>query len=348
MKSEIESIVDKYLKKVKEKLPEWLKEDKNEVEDILIELEDHLWAKAKDLSDIGQPTVESMRIAVAHMGSPSSIARGYKQRGTPHVYISKELWPYYKKVLMIVFAIIGALELFSFIVNLIIGNWEEAFNIIGYYTAFSSAFLIISVIFVALSMEGFFPEDFISKAERERKENELMKAEEMGLPVSPDTGKQLKPFVKPIEKFVGGGFGMVFALILIIQPVPGFFTLMNPEFRSYLVLIGMLFLVDSITSFIRGFLGNTHVSAHQFIQVITIITKVAAGIILLLLSTAPKIFPVIYLDETGIIVSEIAPEFIGLYEISMRLLGFIDFATIGANIYETYKLQKYKIPFFLY
>jgi hypothetical protein len=342
MEENIEEIIEEYLKKVKEKMPEWLKEDKDEVKDILGELEDHLRSKAKDLSDIERPTVKSLRLAIAHMGSPSSIAREYKQRGTPYIYISKELWPLYKKILLIVFPILIGITTFSFIFNLLTGNFKDAFNFIGYYTAFSSAFLIISVIFVVLSMEGYFPEDFTSKSERERREKELQKAEEMGLPKSPKTGKQLKPFVKPLEKFVGGGFGMVFAIILIVQPVPGLFTLMSTEFRIYLILFGVLFLIDAVTSFVRGGLGNRYPLVHQIIQGSTIILKLIAFPIFLMLANNPEIVPIIYWDETGLILIQIPNEFIGSFTISMVLLGIVILVSITANVYEIYKLQKYK------
>lgn len=342
MEENIEEIIEEYLKKVKEKMPEWLKEDKDEVKDILGELEDHLRSKAKDLSDIERPTVKSLRLAIAHMGSPSSIAREYKQRGTPYIYISKELWPLYKKILLIVFPILIGITTFSFIFNLLTGNFKDAFNFIGYYTAFSSAFLVISVIFVVLSMEGYFPEDFTSKSERERREKELQKAEEMGLPKSPKTGKQLKPFVKPLEKLVGGAFGMVFAIILIVQPVPGLFTLMSVEFRVYLILFGVLFLIDAVTSFVRGGLGNRYPLVHQIIQGSTIILKLIAFPMFLMLANNPEIVPIIYWDETGLMLVQIPTEFISSYTISMILLGIVILVSITANVYEIYKLQKYK------
>lgn len=343
MVNKIEEILEEYLNKVKEKLPEWLKEDKDEVRDILAELEDHLRNKARDLSDLGQPTVKSTRLAIAHMGSPASIAREYKQRGTPHVYISKELWPTYKKVLTIVFTILATVSTFSIIFNLLTGNFEDALNFIGYYAAFSSAFLVISVIFVALSMEGYFPEDFLSKTEKRRKEREKQKAEELGLPISPDTGEQLKPFVKPLEKYIEGALGMVFAIILMIQPVPEFFSLMVLEFRVYLVLFGVLFLIDAITSFIRGFLGNRYVLAHQVIQGITIILKLVAFPIFITLASRPEIIPIMYWDESGLTLIQIPVQFIDSYKITMVLLSFIILATIASNIYEIYKLQKYNI-----
>ncbi|TFF97174.1 MAG: hypothetical protein EU541_08565 [Promethearchaeota archaeon] len=343
MKNNIEKTLEEYLEKVKEKLPEWLKEDKDEVKEILAELEDHLRNRAKDFSDINQITEKSMRLAIAHMGSPSSIAREYKQRGTPHVYISKEMWPLYKKILLIVFPILIGITIFSIVFNLLTGNFDDAFNFIGYYTSFSSAFLIISIIFVVLSMEGYFPEDFTSKAEKERRRKEIQDAKEMGLPISPKTGKQMKPFVKPLEKFIGGAFGMLFAIILLIQPVPAIFSLMKFEFQLILLIFGILFLVDAITSFIRGALGNRNISAHQLMQWITIILKLMAFPIFIVLAFNPQIVPIINWSDTELIIMEIPAEFIDSYKISMILIGIVILVSNIANIYEIYKLQKYKI-----
>ena len=43
---EMKYVINEYLKEVKEKLPDWLK-DKKEHKEILAELEDHIWSKAE-------------------------------------------------------------------------------------------------------------------------------------------------------------------------------------------------------------------------------------------------------------------------------------------------------------
>ncbi len=91
-------MVKDYLKNIKEKLPEWLKEKKDEFKDVLNEIEEHIWYKAEGLSDSGAPTETSVRLALTHMGTPESIAKEYKRRGTPKVYITEELWPLYTRV----------------------------------------------------------------------------------------------------------------------------------------------------------------------------------------------------------------------------------------------------------
>ena len=102
---EMKNIVKEYLKEVKSKLPEWLK-DKKEHKEILAELEEHIWSKAEELSETGQPSINSIRMASTHMGKPESIAKEYKRRGTPKFYITQEMWPVFIKVLVIVFSVI--------------------------------------------------------------------------------------------------------------------------------------------------------------------------------------------------------------------------------------------------
>jgi hypothetical protein len=343
MEDKVEQIFENYLDKVKQKLPDWLTDDKEELEGILGELEDHLRNKAEELSDTEGPTPKSARLAIAHLGSPSSIAKEYKRRGTPYIYITKELWPVYKKILYIVFPILAALITFSIVFNLLTGNFEDAANFIQYYTAFASAFLIITAIFVVLSMEGYFPEDFKSKAEQKVEETQRKKGKQMGLPVSPDTGEQLKPFVKPIEKFIGGAIAMVIAMIFITQLIPGFFSQMDFEFRIILLLFGVLLLIDSITTIIRGLLGNTRVYIHQIIQGITIILKIIAIPLCIILILNPEFFPVGYWEGPEFIISDIPEVLVNSFSITMIILTVILIATIAENVYEIIKLQKYKV-----
>ena len=100
----IKNLVKDFLRNVKAKLPDWLKE-KKEHKEILAELEEHIWNKAEELSETGQPTLNTVQVAIDHMGTPENIAKEYKRRGTPKFYITEEMWPLYKKVLLIVFLV---------------------------------------------------------------------------------------------------------------------------------------------------------------------------------------------------------------------------------------------------
>jgi len=342
MKNQTDILIKNYLKQVKDKLPEWLKEDKDELEGILAELEDHIRNKAMDLSETEELTIDSVNSAMKAMGNPSKIAREYKKRGTPHVYITKELWPIYKKVLLIVFTIIACVSVFTMILNALMGNFQDAFNFGGYMLGFFAAFTIITIIFVFLSMEGYLPEDFISEAERAKKEKERKEAEEMGMPISPKTGEPLKSFVNTTEKIIGGAIGLIIAILMIAQPVAGFFNLMEVEFRTYLFLLGILILLDAFTTITRGILGNSHVPTHQAIQIFTIILKVIAIPIFILIILNPAIVPIIYWNGTTFINIGISTEYFFSFKVSMSIITAIIGASIASNVYQIIKLEKYK------
>ena len=70
-----EYLVKEFLKEVKEKLPGWIRDNKKERKEVLAELEEHIWDKAEELSGTDKPTEQSVRLAISHIGSPSSIAR---------------------------------------------------------------------------------------------------------------------------------------------------------------------------------------------------------------------------------------------------------------------------------
>ncbi|MBD3196638.1 MAG: hypothetical protein GF317_16400 [Candidatus Lokiarchaeota archaeon] len=343
MDNQANKLIKDYIKRVKEALPEWLKENKDELKSILEELEAHIRDKADGISMENRSQLESVRIAIDSMGTPESIAKEYKKRGTPQVYISKELWPIYKNIITIVFSVLVAIATFLTIFNALMGNFEDAFNFSGYALGFFASFSIISVIFVLLSMEGYFPEDFKSKAEIERKEREKEKAREMGMPISPKTGEPLKPFLNKIEKFVSGAISLVIGIILLIQPIPGFFSLMDPSFLTILRLLGLLILIDAFLTILRGVLDNDYISIHQGVQIIAILLKIAGISIFLVLLINPQIFPIIYWDGISFIAFSVPLEHYNTYKITLGVLTAIMGATIIENIYHIAKLEKYKV-----
>ncbi|MEJ2279750.1 MAG: permease prefix domain 1-containing protein [Candidatus Lokiarchaeota archaeon] len=308
--------INEFLDEVKEAFPEWLKDKKKEVKDILSELEEHIWDKAEELSDTGNPTEESVRMAIAHLGSPKSIAKEYKRRGTPHVYITKELWPLYKKVLIILFSILVVINVITLIVNLVIGNFGDALNFGGYFLGYFAIFTIVTIIFVVLSMEGYFPEDFKSEKELKKEAKAIEKAKKEGIPTSKITGKPLKPLVKPVEKIIGGIFSFIIGILFIIQPIPGLFSLFDPEFRILLIIFGILIIIDGGMTLIRGVIGNQYFLVHQILEVFTIVLKVAAIPVLVILLNRPEIFPIPYLPSWGdsaLINIGISPEYYIIY-----------------------------------
>lgn len=341
----MEAMVKEFLKNVKKKLPEWLKEKKKEVKDILAELEEHIWEKAEELSGMAQPTEDSVRLAIAHMGTPESIAKEYKRRGTPKYYITEELWPIYTKVLTIIFLVIIAIGIFSTVFNIITGDLAEALNFFSFFTGFFSAFTIVTIIFVLLSMEGYFPEDFKSERELKKEARRLEIAQEKGLPISSRTGKPLKPFISPIGEIIGGIVVIIIGVFLITFPIPGLVNSMNPGFLLILGVFGLLIIIEGGLDTTRGVIGNYKVKTHQIIHIITIGVKLASIPLVVILWSRPDIIPFLIWDNsTNTLVNiGVTPEFYDLCRNIMAVIIVITIITPIEDIYKIIKLEKYKV-----
>ncbi len=332
--------VNEYIKEVEKRLPEWLK-DKKEHKEILADLEEHLWSKASELSETDQPDENSVKLAIEHMGTPQSIAKEYKRRGEPKYYITKELWPYYTKALGAVFAVIVTLVVIGLIVSFFTGNGSFESLIGGLFTGIQSglliSFVIVTVIFVALSMEGYFPEDFKSKKEQKLMKQLREKESEEDVSASKTLKPPLKPFIKPGETIIGGGIALVFGIILLSQPFPTYMLL--PDFIAILRIFGLLTMIEGSLDISRGILGNRRHSTHQALHVILITLKLSAIPLLGFLMNHPEIFP--WFSEPWIHVG-ISVEFYGLYRGIIAFIIAITCLTTIENIYNIIKIQKYK------
>ncbi len=344
---DMQNLIKEYLKEVKSKLPEWLK-DKKEHKEILVELEDHIWNKAEELSGTGHPTVQSVQIAITHMGKPESIAKEYKRRGTPKFYITEEMWPAYLKVLGIVFAVIIGITIVSQVIDFIFGNVDVSEfigNIIsGIQIGCLSTFAIITVIFVGLSMEGYFPEDFKPKKIREEEKQRLEIAREKGIPISEIKKQPLKPYIKPVGEIIGGFIAIVFGIFLIVLPIPAVRILIDPEFLLYLQFAGIFILVEGILDLNRGLIGNRQMVTHQIIHGITIAVKLASISVVVLMMNRPEIFPILIIgDPTDALTNiGIAPEYYALFRgIAALIIALVALSTIE-DFYRIYKAERYK------
>ncbi|MFX1595284.1 MAG: hypothetical protein ACFFBK_04390 [Promethearchaeota archaeon] len=344
---DIQNIINEYLKKVKSKLPEWLKDNK-EHKEILAELEEHIWSKAEELSGTSQPTFESVQMAISHMGTPESIAKEYKRRGTPKVYITEEMWPVYLKVLGIVFAVVIAISIISQVIDFIFGNvdvGELIGNIFqGIQVGCLSTFAIISIIFVGLSMEGYFPEDFKSKKIREKERQQLELAREKGIPISEMEKKPLKPYIKPVGEIIGGSIAIVAGIFFLIQPIPAITSLIDQEFLLFLQFAGIFILIEGILDLSRGLIGNRQMLTHQIVHGITIVVKLASISVIILMMNRPGIFPILIVEEAGepLINIGIAPEYYTLFRgIAALIIAIVILATIE-DFYRIFKAEKYK------
>ena len=336
-----EELVKGFMKKVKKALPEWLK-DKSEHKEILAELEENTWQKAAEISETGQPTEESVRKAIAQMGTPQSIAKQYKRRGDPKVYITKQMWPVYTRVLGIVFAVIIILNLVGMIASILteVISWELLIDgfVTGIQMGLLASFVIISIIFVVLSMEGYFPEDFKSKKQQRLLKLEREKSVEAGLSVSEITAKPLKPFIKPIGEVIAASIGLIFGVLLLFQPFPTFMFI--SDFLVVLRFAGLLLTFECILDISRGIIGNRKPETHQVLHVFIIVIKFLWIPLLLYLMNRPEIFP--YFSEPWIQVG-IPVEFYNIYRLGFLALIVIVCLTTIEDFYKIFKLQKYKV-----
>jgi hypothetical protein len=347
-KNEMERLVKEFLKNVKTKLPEWLK-DKEEYKEILAELEDHIWSKAEELSNSDHPTLETVQIAIEHMGTPENISKEYKRRGTPKVYITEELWPLYRKVLTILFLVIIAANIIIPIINVIFDtiSTEEIVESIftGLISSLLGSFAVVTIIFVALSMQGYFPEDFKSKKSIKDEAKQAELAKERGLAYQTKDGRPLKPFIKPVGEIIGGIVVIAIGLFLFIQPIPGLNRLIEQEFLL-LVRFGSLFIItEGFLDTTRGLIGNRQVNTHQIIHIVIIVVKLSSISIAVLMMLSPEIFPIITFDEVSDTFQNIGikPEFYNTFRaIAALVITGIALSTIE-NFYNIYKLQKYKV-----
>jgi len=325
----MQNSVKEFLKDVKKALPDWLK-DKKEHKGILADLEEHIWEKARELSETGQPTEESVRKAIDHMGTPQSIAKEYKRRGTPKVYITAEMWPLYIKVLTVVFAVIIVLNAVGLVFNVLSGTVDLGQLIEGLANGIQLgllfSFVIISIIFVVLSMEGYFPEDLKSKKKLKEEKKRIA------------AGKPPKVFIKPVGEIIGGGIGLIVGIVFLVQPFPTYMFV--ADFLLLLRFFGILMIIGGLVDITRGVIGNRNPGTHQVIHVFKILLKIAAIPFLVVLMNRPEIFP--WFSTPWVFVG-IPAEFYDAYRIGMIVLIVIVALTTIDDIYKIIKLESYKL-----
>ncbi|MHA2238818.1 MAG: HAAS signaling domain-containing protein, partial [Candidatus Hodarchaeales archaeon] len=180
MKTENEKLVDNFLKKIEKHLPEWLKSNKDKLEDVLLEIKSHIWDSAQEIAGSDAINSENIRAAINRLGNPKEIARSYKKRGTPRYFISEELWSIFTKAIISVTAIIFLVILIVQVVLIEPNNLLQAFinGLTTSYPIIITVIVIIIAIFVGLSYEGYFPKDLIPENERKETKTDYYKPDE--------------------------------------------------------------------------------------------------------------------------------------------------------------------------
>ncbi len=340
MNTQEEQIIHDFVKKVEEKLPTWLKEKRGELKSVLAELEEHIWDKATELGK-GNPDAGTVQAAIAEMGTPSAIAREYKRRGTPKVFITEELWPSYTRTLLAVILVVVSINLVSFFIEgFATASWVQALeNFDGIYSGVLLAFVIVSLVFVGLSMQGWLPEDFKSKFLRGRKAN-------ASLSPSSTPEKPVK-FVRVAGEFVGGVVNIIFGGVLIMLrsilaniPIEGFAKALADyeEFFIYLIPLGIILIINGGTQLVRSLLGNDPRTGHlhRTFRIVNAIATFAAISFLTIMLIHPEMVPlfIINIGETTTFSMGIPPEF---YPVCQQVFGVIIALTALGGSIEVYK-----------
>ncbi|MHA1508544.1 MAG: hypothetical protein ACTSO6_07570 [Promethearchaeota archaeon] len=155
-------IVKNYLNSVKQKLPEWLKWKEEELKNVLNDLEAQLYGEARSISGAEELTDEDIKEATLRMGTPESIARLYKNRGKPKFYLTQELFDFYLRTLFFFFVVIIFINIIVAAFQFFFRVWWEVLGSMfsGIWIGCLVAAIVITIVFVYFSMEGFLPEDF--------------------------------------------------------------------------------------------------------------------------------------------------------------------------------------------
>ncbi len=155
-------LVKNYIAQVKQKLPEWLKWKEEELKNILNDLEQQLYNEARAISGGESLTDADVQEAIMRMGTPESIAKLYKRRGTPRFYITQELIEFYLRSLFFFFGVVFFVNILGAVFQFFFKVWWEVLGemLTGIWIGCLISAVVITIVFVYFSMEGFLPEDF--------------------------------------------------------------------------------------------------------------------------------------------------------------------------------------------
>lgn len=155
-------LVKNYIAQVKQKLPEWLKWKEEELKNVLNDLEQQLYNEARAISGGESLTEADVQEAIMRMGTPESIAKLYKRRGTPRFYITQELIEFYLRTLFFFFGVVFFVNILGAVFQFFFKVWWEVLGgmITGIWIGCLISVVVITIVFVYFSMEGFLPEDF--------------------------------------------------------------------------------------------------------------------------------------------------------------------------------------------
>ncbi|MHA1264529.1 MAG: permease prefix domain 1-containing protein [Candidatus Helarchaeota archaeon] len=354
-------LIKQFLQEIEEKLPFWLKEDNDELKDILTELEDHILDKAAAIEEKGVERLEAVQLAISEMGTPSKIAHEYKRRGTPKLYITEELFPLYLTVLRYAGLIIGLITIIVtsikiFAAALTGGDWASALGdgVFGLFITSIIAAAIITIFFTWLSYEGYFPEDIKKVFKRPEDLEKIVHPKrasivdeslppKTSLPPSTvkKTSKRPRGVKRPIEHILDGIFAIVMGILAIWQPI----TYINNKilsalgtngvtFLNLLFIIGIFWMILGILNFVHSIFASWSFEGNRTLLSIRAIIALMTVPVLVQFLLKPEVFPVFWFSEAeGLIVFPLGTDWYWLYYL---LLSLIIIGVIVSAIYKIY------------
>ncbi len=238
MNKEVEELIDEFILEVEKNFPEWLKDKKEETEDILFELRTHSYDSACEIEGSDNPNLIAVQKAINNMGTPKEIAKNYKKRGTPKYFISEELFEYYQRVVGVVLMLVLVLTV---VINVFFINLGDPIQgiisgISNGLAMFALFLVVITTIFVWLSSEGYLPEDFDKKGSKRSK--------------SESAKKQYK-YYKPGSFLFGGIIGFIFGIFLLSDPLKIFNITAPADLKLVIVISGIITILQAILNLLR-------------------------------------------------------------------------------------------------
>ncbi|MEJ2250303.1 MAG: hypothetical protein P8Y70_17205 [Candidatus Lokiarchaeota archaeon] len=162
-------LMEIFLEKVKKELPHQIKRNRENLKDILEEMEDHIWETAYEISESKNPSLKELEIAIKKMGNPKNIAKQFQTELDTPFFISKELWPIYIKRNKHTIIFLFIVTIFAFFYRTYL-YFPYTPIIYSFFIEFIILFLIgLNIIFfrffyfIYLSKEGFLQEDLKPK-----------------------------------------------------------------------------------------------------------------------------------------------------------------------------------------
>jgi len=215
-------IINKYLCQIKKKLPLSIRLDREELNAILAEIEEHIWEKAIENATNREPSEIDLQIAISQMGDATEIAENYSIKSTPYVFISEELYPYYVKSLKLII-----LSLFlTFLFPLGILFLFSLLSYIDIIVIYLTIFLMVKILFYYLSTKGYSPYEVrISKFQK--KFSKLMQL----------NYKSIKNPISIRNSIIWGIFWLIGATFFIYLS----FLTKIPDYYNIILFIGLFF-----------------------------------------------------------------------------------------------------------